>query len=313
MTISRSETDATLLKVIVFPNTTQLPLYVGDALGIFARHNLAIERTITPTSTFQITRLAAGEFDVAIGAFDNIVAFQEDQGAEPLEDPDLFAFMGVARMNLQLVVQPDIQSYDDLKGKTFAVDAVSSGFVSVLRRMLELGGLGLDDYELVPVGTRRWETMKSGEHAGALMTDNFMSGDLSTGLRILDNSIDALPPYQSAVATACRGWAAAHKDKLVRFIRAYVECLDWIFDPSNREQAAQILADNRDGMSAEAAANSVAQLVSGREGLTPKAALDMEAVETVVELRNRFGEPRKELAGPEPYIDLSYYREAMSD
>jgi len=304
--------DATTLKVIVFPNTTQLPLYVGDALGIFARHNLAIERTITPTSTFQITKLAACEFDIAIGAFDNIVAFQYGQGAELLDDPDLFAFMGVARMNLQLVVQPDIRSYDDLKVKTFAVDAVSSGFVSVLRCMLELGGLGQDDYELVPVGTRRWETMKSGEHAGALMTDNFMSGELSTGLRILDNSIDVLPLYQSAVATACRGWAATHKNELVRFIRAYVECLDWIFDPANREQAAHILADNRDGMSADAAAKSVAQLTSGREGLTPKAAMDMDAVATVVELRNRFGESRKELAGPEPYIDLTYYREAIS-
>jgi ABC-type nitrate/sulfonate/bicarbonate transport system substrate-binding protein len=166
MAVSRSETDATHLKVIVFPNTIQLPLYVGDALGIFADHNLAIERTIMPTSTFQITRLAAGEFDIAIGAVDNIVAYQEGQGAEILKDPDLFAFMGVARMNLQLVVQPDIQSYADLKGKTLAVDVVSSGFVSVLRRMLELGGLGLNDYELVPVGTKRWETWKAGEHSG---------------------------------------------------------------------------------------------------------------------------------------------------
>ncbi len=312
MALSKSETDATLLKVIVFPNTTQLPLYVGDALGIFARHGLTVERTITPTSTFQITKLAAGEFDIAIGAFDNIVAYQEGQGAELLQDPDLFAFMGVARMNLQLVVQPGIQSYADLKGKTFAVDAVSSGFVSVLRRMLELGGLGLDDYELVPVGTKRWETLKAGKHSGALMTDNFMSGDLSTGLRILDNSIDALPPYQSAVATACRGWAAARGDDLIRFIQAYVECLDWIFDPANHDEAARILGNNRDGMSPEAAANSVAQLTSGREGLTPKAALDMEAVRTVVDLRNRFGESRKELAGPEPYIDLSYYEAAIT-
>jgi ABC-type nitrate/sulfonate/bicarbonate transport system substrate-binding protein len=304
--------DVTTLRVIVFPNTTVLALYVGETLEFFARNGLAIERTITPTSTFQITKLAAGDFDIAIGAFDNIVAYQEGQGAELLEDPDLFAFMGVARMNLQLVVQPGILSYADLKGKTLAVDAVSSGFVSVLRRMLELGGLGLDDYELVPVGTRRWETLKAGEHAGALMTDNFMSGDLSTGLRILDNSIDALPPYQSAVGSACRGWAAAHKDELIRFIRAYMESLDWIFDPANREQAAEILAANRDGMSAEAAAKSVAQLVSGREGFTPRAALDTEAVQTVIDLRNVYGEPRKELAGPEQYIDLSYYQAALA-
>jgi ABC-type nitrate/sulfonate/bicarbonate transport system substrate-binding protein len=310
---TKKPTDAvTTLKIIVFPNTTVLPLYVGETMGFFAKQGLAIERTITPTSTFQITKLAAGEFDIAIGAFDNIVAYQEGQGAEILKNPDLFAFMGVARMNLQLVVQPGIQSYADLKGKTLAVDAVSSGFVSVLRRMLELGGLGLEDYELVPVGTRRWETMKAGDHAGALMTDNFMSGDLSTGLRILDNSIDALPPYQSAVGSACRGWAAAHKDELIRFIRAYVACLDWIFDPAHHDEAARILADNRDGMSAQAAAKSVAQLVSGREGLTPKAVLDMVAVQTVIDLRNRFGEPRKELAGPAPYVDLSYYQAAMS-
>jgi hypothetical protein len=52
--------------------------------------------------------------------------------------------------------------------------------------------------------------------------------------------------------------------------------------------------------------------VSGREGLTPKAVLDMVAVQTVIDLRNRFGEPRKELAGPAPYVDLSYYQAAMS-
>ena len=52
MAVSKSEFNRTLLKVIVFPNTTQLPLYVGEALGIFARHDLTIERTITPTSTF---------------------------------------------------------------------------------------------------------------------------------------------------------------------------------------------------------------------------------------------------------------------
>lgn len=312
MATSKSGREETALRVIVFPNTTVLPLYVGETHGFFADEGLGVEITVTPTSTYQITKLYAGEYDIAIGAFDNIVAYQEGQGAAILDgEPDLFAFMGVARMNLQLVVQPEIRSYADLKGGTFAVDAKSSGFVFVLRRMLELGGLGLDDYELVPVGTRRWESMTAGEHSGALMTDNFMSGALSAGLRILDNSIDVLPPYQSAVGSACRGWAAAHKDDLIRFIRAYVRCLDWIFDPANRDDAGRILAENREGMSDQAAAKAVSQLVSPREGLTPKALLGMDAVQTVIELRNSFGEPRKDLAGPGSYIDLSYYEVAI--
>ena len=300
------------LGVIVFPNTTVLPLYVGIAKGQFAREGLGIEITVTPTSTYQITSLYAGKYPIAIGAFDNIVAYQEGQGAVVLEgEPDLFAFMGVAQMNLQLVVQPDIRSYADLKGKTFAVDAPSSGFVFVLRRMLELGGLGADDYALVAVGTRRWDSMKAGEHAGALMTDSYMAGELSQGLKVLESSIDVLPGYQSAVGSARRSWAAANRDALIAFIRAYVDCIDWIFEPGNREEAARLLAQNRPGMSAEAARKAVAQLVAPREGLTRGAKISPEGVRTVIDLRNRYGEPRKTMKPPEAYIDLGCYEAAM--
>ena len=303
----------TTLEVIVFPNTTVLPIYVGEAKGLFSDQGLRINLTTTPTSTYQMTNLIGGKYQIAIGAFDNILAYQEGQGSViPDTETDLFAFMGVAQMNLQLVVQPEIRSYADLKGKRFAVDAVSTGFVLVLRKMLEIGGLTPDDYELIPVGTSRWETMKAGEHAGAIMTDNYMSGELSSGLRVLDNSLDVFEAYQSAVGSACRGWAAAHPDILTGFIRAYVACLDWIFEAANRAEAAEILARNREGMSGAAAEKAVGQLTSGREGLTPKAKLSMAGLTTVLELRNQFGEPRKELAGLDKYIDLSYYEAAVS-
>lgn len=113
------------------------------------------------------------------------------------------------------------------------------------------------------------------------------------------------------MGSARRSWAGANGDALTGFIRAYVRCLDWIFDPANRTAAARILASHRDGMSPEAAAKAVAQLVSDDEGLTPKAALAHHALVTVIELRDRFGEPRKELADPERYIDLSYHEAAI--
>ena len=299
------------LEVIVFPNTTQLPLHVGNEKGYFAQHGLRLNVTVTPTSVYQMTSLVAGDYQIAIGAFDNLIAYQEGQSGEELvRPPDLFAFMGVAQMNLQLVVQPDIDSYADLKGRTLAVDAPSNGFVLVLRKMLELGGLALDDYELVAVGTRRWNSLLAGEHAGALMTDNYMV-EMSSGLRVLDNSLDGFDAYQSAVGTACRSWAEAHRDQLVGFIRAYIAGLDWIFDAANRAEAAEILARHRDGMSRDAAKRAVAQLVAEREGLMEKAVLPRPAVQTVLELRNQFGEPRKRLTDLEKYIDLSYYQAAI--
>ena len=48
--MSDQAADPTTLEVIVFPNTTQLPLYVGGEKGYFAHAGLAVNITVTPTS-----------------------------------------------------------------------------------------------------------------------------------------------------------------------------------------------------------------------------------------------------------------------
>jgi hypothetical protein len=69
--------------------------------------------------------------------FDNVVAYREDQGeAEIDREPDLFVCMGGDNAFLSLVVQSDINSYSDLRGKTLSVDALTTGFAFVLRKML---------------------------------------------------------------------------------------------------------------------------------------------------------------------------------
>ena len=75
-------------------------------------------------------------------AFDNVVAYQEGQGAAKLDrTPDLFAFMGATQVELAFIVAPEIKSYQDLKGKTLALDALSTGFAFVLYEMLTKSGL----------------------------------------------------------------------------------------------------------------------------------------------------------------------------
>ena len=47
-------------------------------------------------------------------------------------------------------------------------------------------------------------------------------------------------------------------------------------------------------------------LLSPRSGLTPKGAMLMDGVDTVLDLRSRYGSGGK-LSDPTKYIDLSYY------
>src|ERR1700730_4795426 len=146
------------LRVISFPGGANLPLWVAEDKGWFAREHLAVKVSPTPNSVELVHSLLANEEDIAMAAFDNIVAYQEGQGEVNLSvTPDFFAFMGFSRGTVRLVVSPDINGYDDLRGKTLGVDAVATGYSLVLQKMLQLGGLKESDdrLELAVVKARR--------------------------------------------------------------------------------------------------------------------------------------------------------------
>ena len=146
--------------------------------GFFEAAGVRVNLTTTPSSAYQAENLVAGQFQIAGTAFDNVVAYQEGQGAVALQrQPDLFAFMGATQIELAFVVAPDIASYADLKGRSLALDALSTGFAFVLYEMLARGGLARGDYELAPVGAtpQRWESVKAGAHAGTLTIEPFTS------------------------------------------------------------------------------------------------------------------------------------------
>ncbi|HLW60976.1 MAG TPA: ABC transporter substrate-binding protein [bacterium] len=297
------------LRVIVFPGGFNLPLWVAQEKGYLAQRGLAVQLTPTPSSVFQLTHLIDGEFDIAMTAIDNVIAYDEGQG-EVLAPgrPDLLAFMGGDSGFLRLIVKPEIQTYADLRGKTLSVDAPSTGYAFVLRKMLEANGLGPKDYSLVPAGgvLERWQALLRGEHAGTLLVTPFEVLAQQRGFRLLGNALDVLRRYQGVVGAARRSWAATHRELLVGFIRAYRDALTWLYSPGNREEGIQILGRNAKFPS-DLARKAFEILVDPFTGFAPAAAPDFEGIRTVLELRNQYTSPHKGLGGPLTYVDLRYY------
>ena len=136
------------LRVIVFPGGTNLPIWAGQKQGFFERHSVAVDLTYTTSSKEQLAGLIEGRWDIGATAFDNVVAYQEGQGeAEIKREPDLFVFMGGDNGFLHLVAQADVRSFDDLKGRVLSVDALTTGFAFVLRKMIQRAGLSLKEAE----------------------------------------------------------------------------------------------------------------------------------------------------------------------
>jgi ABC-type nitrate/sulfonate/bicarbonate transport system substrate-binding protein len=303
----------TPLRVISFPGGANLPLWVAEDKGLFAREQLAVKVIPTPNSVELVQSLIKNEEDVAMAAFDNVVAYQEGQGEVKLSTaPDLFAFMGFSRGTVRLVVSPDVKDYDDLRGKTLAVDAIATGYSLVLQKLLQLGGLKDGDYRLEPVGSTgaRAQALMENKFSGTILTTPLEIAPESRGYRRLANAVDVLGPYQTIVGIARRSWARANRDALVSFIRASTEAIDWLFDPKNRNEAVAIYRTHLPNVPEDAARRHVNALLGEREGFTRGGALDSQGMMTVLRIRSELGRPRKTLTDPARYLDERYQRAA---
>lgn len=303
------------IRLISFPGTGNLGIFAGREKGLFAAHGVEVALETTPSSMYQAQKLVAGEFDMACTAMDNVIAYQEGAGEAALDrEPDLFIIASATQLEVSFVVAPEIESYADLKGRRLALDALATGFAFALYRMLDDAGLTAADYEMVSVGSTpsRWEAVQKGDYAGTLLIEPFTGMARAAGYRVLGSTLDTFAHYPGQVFTASRAWAAANRDTVTGFLQGWLDAIDWVADPANRTEAADMLARNMPAMKPQAIGPSLDKLISPRTGFVKLAALDRAGLDTVLELRSRYAPQKKQLADAEKYLDTSYYEAALA-
>jgi ABC-type nitrate/sulfonate/bicarbonate transport system substrate-binding protein len=303
------------ISVIVFPGGFNWPIWAAQANGYFERHGITVSLTPTPNSVFQLTNLIDGKFDIAMTAIDNVVAYDEEQGeAQTVANLDLVAFMGGDNGFLRLVTVPEVKTYADLKGKQLSVDALTTGYAFVLRKLLEEHGLASTDYELVKAGgvVERFEALCRKQHAGTLLISPFEVLAEAKGFNRLANAIDQLGHYQGLIGATRRDWVEQHRRELVAYIRGYLSGLDWLFNPINKNEALLLLRSKLPNMSEHLALKSYDILLDPQNGFSRKAELSLEGARMVLSLRSEYGNPRKYLSDPLKYLDLRYYKMARA-
>lgn len=273
----------------------------GTLHGSFERQGLIIEATETPNSTVQMRGLCTGEFDIASTAFDNVLAWSGREGAE------VVAIAPAGRgIILPVVVRPEIDDWEDLRGKPLAVDAVDTAFALVLRRVLESHGLDLEagDYEFVPAGAtgHRFESMEKGETFAAVLNPPWNRRAIEVGMKAFGDHREVLPNYPGGVYALSRQFAGEHRDVMVGFLKGIIEAASWITDPTTAEVAAKRLAVDS-GLRED-------EIKSRLSGVTTDMSLDRGALEVVLDLRVRYGLTPP--MGPDlsAYVDAAYAEEA---
>jgi len=299
----------TQLKVMVFPGIQNLPFFVAEEKGFFAKRGLAVEVLFAPNSTELRDGLAQNRHQIAHAGSDNAVALAE------LGKADVAIVMGGDNGWNRLFVQPEISSLAELRSKTVIVDAPNTSYALLLYKMLAMAGLKKGDYEVKAIGstfTRLQELQKEKSYAASMLNPPFSLQAVRAGLKDMGAVVDTVGPYQATAGFVMRGWAKDNADVLVRYIQAQLDSLRWIYDPGNKAEATALLAA-RLKLPPDVAVQTFAIATDPTTGFAKDAAIDITGFSNVLKLRAEIeGQWGGTPPSPEKYLDSSYRERALA-
>ncbi len=157
------------------------PLYLADKLGFYDKHPIKIIDYLSNTDAIQAFRnhnLEAG-------------AFTLDETLQILDDGidiDVILIMDMSNGGDVILANQDINSVKDLKGKPVAVESSAVG-AFVLKRALELNGMGIHDIQVVSTNAmEQASSFEKGEVVASVTFDPYRTQLLKAGKKEIFNS-----------------------------------------------------------------------------------------------------------------------------
>ena len=288
-------------------------LIAADTKGLFEKENIRIRIDTVTDSPTLLRNLISGKYDLILNNADNVIAWAEGQGEDPQKN-DFVIFLGGNRgVNQKLIVAPGINDYGDLKGTIFAVDAPTTGYAIVGVYILKKHGLELNkDYTFKAFGntTKRAEAMSRGEASAAMMS---LADDeiQKRGFKVLAKAEDYVQHYARGLGATRRDWANKNEALLVRFIRAMIRATDWVTEPKHKDEVISMLVPENRNNKARAEA-MYEESTSSRFGFSRRSQIDIEGIQSVLQLREIAGLMKPPLPKPEKYVDERFYNQALA-
>lgn len=218
-------------------------MLVAQDFGIAEENCLELEWVGFPGISASLSAVISGDIDFATAGTDALFAAQNAA-------PNLRWFgTTLAGHPFQLIVSPDITSYDDLRGGAIGSTGLTTIDFVTCRMMLLANGLELDeDYSQVSAGpsAERIAALQAGTVQGTCQFYPATQLLVDEGLVVLDTYED----YEGLRYTELMGMVAnADKfeedhDTYAAIVRTFVASAEQFYNPANRDRIVQLLVDN---------------------------------------------------------------------
>src|SRR5262245_12663942 len=272
---------------------------IATQRGLFAKEGLAVEFHLVRLAPEHNRGMAEGRWPITLSSADTMLArATQDQ-------VDFVAFMQADEgLSVQLVVQPEIKSFADLRGKLFAADPVDSNYDLIRNKIMRDQGIPEGEYRIEILGNSsvRATAFEEGKVDAAMLQPPFSERAIAKGGVVLADGADYVKNWPLVTGWGLRSWVTANRGTVVRFVRAMASAADWLTMPQNREETiALIMKEER--QSRARAETSYSYVVS-------KCAIQPESVRTNIELRIELGYYKPPHKPTEAFYDASFWSEA---
>jgi NitT/TauT family transport system substrate-binding protein len=227
---------AALHYAVVGVSWASAPDIVAQTRGFYTAENLNVDTVVAGQSAAACQQVLARAAEIGGCSISDMI-----QAVEASDAP-LVQFMReyAQPLNYSMMARPEIKTWADLKGKTIMVGGPQDNTVFFTRAMARPNGLKDEDYQFQFAGasSARFAALKSGAVDAAILTDPFDYNAQQDGF----SSVDVLVPkyingdtYGYAIHMVHKDWAKDHGDEIVRYTRAFLHSIQWMYDPANKD------------------------------------------------------------------------------
>ena len=282
------------------------PLWVAQKMGFFEREGLDVPIITMRGSPLTIQALTADSIYIANATVDTLINAYE-KGADITMIGGLINGLG-----LSMIGGKQYKTYADLRGTTIGTQTLTSGTGFALRLVLKVHGMEYPrDYKLLNIGgaSDRYQALTSGQISSAPVGVPLDLVARQQGFNIIGYFADDQPNFQFNVYIVKRSWAEKNRPLVVRFMKAMVGTMRWMFD--NPEPACAYLSKE---MAISIEHCRYASDYNWKNRIWHRNAdLNVEGVRTLIKITAEQGILKEPLPQPARYIDHSYLKQALAE
>lgn len=220
------------------PSDHDAALFVAQAQGEYAAHGIETELVQFNNGGDLMTGMASGEVDIGYGGITPVLSAVEK--GVPIK---VVAGAQIEGSGIAVSPESDIDSPEDLAGKSIATPGEASIQYMLLQYYLENNNMSTDDMNISAMKVAPMnDALNANKIDGMLTYEPYVTMAVENGNEMFINSSEILPEHPCCVVAASERFIDENPDKLDTIISIHENATEFILE--NPDEAAELLPED---------------------------------------------------------------------